>query len=128
MWEQRLEENPDEFLSGIKEWTRKAVSAQGKTEVFEEEAIGMCPVCKKGKILENQKSFYCSEYKGGCKFTVWKNICGAKITVSDVRDLLSKGKTKQKKMKSQKGNDFEACVVLKNGKTEIEFSQNKLKR
>ena len=32
-----------------------------------------CPLCGKGKIAENSKSFYCTEYRGGCKFTIWKD-------------------------------------------------------
>ncbi len=31
-----------------------------------------CLVCG-GKVLENSKAFYCSDWKKGCKFTVWKN-------------------------------------------------------
>ncbi|KHD36540.1 DNA topoisomerase III [Clostridium acetobutylicum] len=37
------------------------------------EAIGECPFCKRGKVYENSKAFYCSEWKGGCKFTTWKD-------------------------------------------------------
>jgi len=32
-----------------------------------------CPLCGKGRIAENSKSFYCTEYRGGCKFTIWKD-------------------------------------------------------
>lgn len=34
--------------------------------------FGKCPKCN-GDILENSKSFYCSNWKMGCKFLVWKN-------------------------------------------------------
>jgi DNA topoisomerase-3 len=33
----------------------------------------MCPVCGKGKVTENSRSFYCSRYKEGCAFTLWKD-------------------------------------------------------
>lgn len=36
------------------------------------EKIGICPKCN-GDILENSKGFYCSNWKSGCKFTIWKN-------------------------------------------------------
>ncbi|MCK4956143.1 MAG: hypothetical protein KAS49_00815, partial [Candidatus Cloacimonetes bacterium] len=26
-----------------------------------------------GSILENEKSFYCSDWRRGCKFSIWKN-------------------------------------------------------
>lgn len=32
-----------------------------------------CPICQKGRIAENSKSFYCTEYRSGCKFTIWKD-------------------------------------------------------
>ena len=35
--------------------------------------IGNCPICNEGAIYENSKSFYCSKWKSGCKFTIWKN-------------------------------------------------------
>ncbi len=36
------------------------------------EKLGVCPKCN-GDILENSKGFYCSNWKTGCKFTIWKN-------------------------------------------------------
>ncbi|MCT4543096.1 MAG: DNA topoisomerase III [Vallitalea sp.] len=35
--------------------------------------LGTCPICKKGQILENTKSFYCSEWRNNCKYSIWKN-------------------------------------------------------
>ena len=32
-----------------------------------------CPLCGKGKMAENTKSFYCTRYRDGCKFTIWKD-------------------------------------------------------
>ena len=32
-----------------------------------------CPICGKGKIAENSKSFYCTQFRVGCKFTIWKD-------------------------------------------------------
>lgn len=32
-----------------------------------------CPLCGKGKIAENSKGFYCTRFRDGCKFTIWKN-------------------------------------------------------
>lgn len=36
------------------------------------EKFGKCPLCN-NDILENSKSFYCSNWRSGCKFTMWKN-------------------------------------------------------
>ena len=32
-----------------------------------------CPLCGKGKVAENSKGFYCTRFRDGCKFTIWKN-------------------------------------------------------
>jgi len=32
-----------------------------------------CPACGQGKIAENSRSFYCTRFREGCKFTIWKN-------------------------------------------------------
>lgn len=37
-------------------------------------ALGTCPLCKKGQVLENTKAYYCTMWREGCKFTLWKNI------------------------------------------------------
>lgn len=36
-------------------------------------SLGSCLVCEKGEVLENTKAFYCSQWKEGCSFTLWKN-------------------------------------------------------
>ncbi len=32
-----------------------------------------CPLCQKGKVAENTKSFYCTRFREGCAFTIWKD-------------------------------------------------------
>ena len=32
-----------------------------------------CPICGQGKMAENSKSFYCTKFREGCRFTIWKN-------------------------------------------------------
>ena len=32
-----------------------------------------CPVCGKGKMAENSKGFYCTRFRDGCRFTIWKD-------------------------------------------------------
>ena len=32
-----------------------------------------CPICGQGKMAENSKGYYCTRYRDGCKFTIWKN-------------------------------------------------------
>ena len=32
-----------------------------------------CPICGKGNVAENSKSFYCTRFRDGCAFTIWKD-------------------------------------------------------
>ncbi|MCD7825114.1 MAG: DNA topoisomerase [Clostridiaceae bacterium] len=62
----------------------------------ERTAVGKCPVCGKD-VYESEKSFYCSGYRDGCKFSIWKNdkymaALRKKVTPGLVRNLLEKGK------------------------------------
>ena len=36
-------------------------------------SLGACPLCSNGGIYENSKAFFCSRYREGCGFKVWKD-------------------------------------------------------
>lgn len=91
-WEKGLsqiskgEVDSERFMKGIIKYVKKIVdeakNMKGKVQ-FErdknrkqielKDTLGRCPNCGNGFILENQKAYYCSDWKKGCKFTVWKN-------------------------------------------------------
>lgn len=50
-----------------------------------------CPLCNQGNIQENARAFGCSNWKGGCKFTVWKN--GNKITAETIKTIIENGES-----------------------------------
>lgn len=50
------------------------------------QVIAICPHCG-GKIHEGQKSFFCENYKGGCKFTMFKDSKIFKLSASDAEKL-----------------------------------------
>lgn len=119
-WEQALTDiagggqmTPDRFLSGIRRLAASLVDSaqQAPADVaFEKEqrktrkggkrpkpvALAKCPVCGQGDVLENSKSFYCSRWKDGCKFTLWKNAVekagGPTLTAPLVTRLLAEGR------------------------------------
>lgn len=86
------------------------------------ESIGNCPLCGK-EIFENQKSFSCSGYKEGCKFSIWKSIVGKTITKAIAKELLTKGESKKiDGFKSKAGKSFSAKLVIKkDGNIGFEF-------
>ena len=98
----------ERFLESIRRYVRFLVddAAQHKKDVvFEAErprgkrsrvqGLGKCPLCGKGKILENSRSYYCTEWKSGCKFSLWKDSTepyGILLDAPKVKRLL-KGET-----------------------------------
>ena len=87
----------------------------------ERESLGKCPLCGKD-IVEGQKAYGCSGWKDGCKFTVWKQICGKKIPAGQVKKLLASGKTDTiKGFKSKTGKEFSSALKLNKDKTGAEF-------
>ncbi|MCT4595501.1 MAG: DNA topoisomerase [Anaeromicrobium sp.] len=57
-------------------------------------SLGCCISCENGEVLENRKAFYCSNWKKGCKFTVWKNsldMYKQEVTPAMIKELIEKG-------------------------------------
>lgn len=111
----------------VKSTVAQIFSLQSSITASTRKGLGTCPVCKKGQIVEYDKSYGCTEYKNGCKYSIWKEIAHKKLTAKNVEDLLQKGKTGLiKGFKGKTGNDFDAYLVLdKQGKVNFEFKNNK---
>jgi len=76
--------------------------------------IGMCPECG-NPVVETEKAFGCSNWKNGCRFTIWKNdkfieSMGKKVTPEMVELLLKNGKVGFRGLISRKGNKFSAYL------------------
>lgn len=114
----------DDFLSMIKAFTVEAVEdikkdtamlKNFKVELPEgTESIGKCPVCG-NDIIEGEKGFGCTNWKNGCKYTIWKNdkfieSMGKKVTKEMVKLLLKNGKVGFRNFKSKKGTLFSAYL------------------
>lgn len=72
--------------------------------------LGVCPNCK-GHILENSKGYFCSNWKQGCKFTIWKNALenyGVAIDSEFVKSILEKGNIEN--LNVHKPDTQEECI------------------
>lgn len=127
------------FMASIRRYVCFLVetSAQEKQEVvFEKEtkkgkrkksvSLGTCPLCQKGSILENTKAYYCSEWKNGCAFTIWKNSVesyGISLKSAMVKKLLLQRKINAVAVTlPQTGEKGKASLILSSdnsGKLEI---------
>ncbi|MEE1228981.1 MAG: DNA topoisomerase [Lachnospiraceae bacterium] len=99
---QKIKEDPD-FGARI--------GADGET--IHSGSIGKCPECG-GDVYENERAFGCSNWKKGCKFTLWKNdkfiaYFGKEVTYEFAVNLLKyHGKVGLKDCMDQRGQKFNA--------------------
>jgi DNA topoisomerase-3 len=127
-WEERLHDNTAAFIESIKDFVRSAVKTTGMDAYqHEKTSLGKCPLCE-GEVYEGKKNYYCGNYKGEkpCRFTIWKEICKAAVSPSDVQTLLAGKKTKVKKCLSSKtGKEFQAAFALEKDKVVFVFKDRK---
>ena len=112
--------NKSDFINMMIEFVIKSVNdvkgaaAFGAHAVIPEdvEVLGFCPECN-SPVVESAKAFGCSNWKNGCKFTIWKDdkyIASFEKQVSPemVKLLLQNGRVGFRGLKSKKGNKFAA--------------------
>lgn len=151
-WEERLarmergEDRREDFMGGINRFVRSLIEEVGNTEGERlaaaprssngrskssgrgsGEPLGACPKCG-SPVVQTKKSFGCSAWKErGCKFAIWKTTAGKRISESQAKQLLTKGRTSELKgFKSKAGRQFSAALVLDDEKkVRLEFGEGK---
>lgn len=87
--------------------------------IYSNNPLGACPACKVGKVMEGSKNFYCSEYKDGCEFRLFKEDIlmkkfKKKMTKTIVSQLIKNKVVTVKRMISPKTNaKFDGKIRLK---------------
>ena len=104
--------NISDIIEKTENELQNIINQDVEVEKFEKEmeVIGKCPKCN-SNIYENSKSYYCSNYKNGCKTSLWKeaNYFGQKIKINkdNAKKLLS-GEQVVFKIKSKSGKEYNA--------------------
>lgn len=114
--------NKEEFLDMIKAFTVRSVESIKADKLFacrvslpeSVESFGACPECG-NPVIESEKAYGCSNWKNGCRFTIWKQdkfieSLGKKVSPEMVRLLLQNGKVGFHGLLSKKGNKFSAYL------------------
>jgi DNA topoisomerase-3 len=84
-------------------------------------SLGPCPLCG-CDVVDQPKSYSCSGWQRGCRFTVWKTIAGKAISVRTVQSLLKGTKGPLLKgFRSKAGKPFEARLKLEGGEVRFDF-------
>lgn len=86
-------------------------------EAVATESKYICPFCQKN-MKDDGRRLSCD-----CGASIFKYVCGHQLTDDELESLLTKGKTKLiKKMKSKKGSEFDARIVLDKEKKSTKFA------
>lgn len=87
-----------------------------------------CPKCKSQQLIIRDKIVKCSDE--ACNWLQFRIVCGKKISIENITNLVNKGKTSLiNGMISKGGKKFDAYIVLKeNTESFFEFEKNKDRR
>lgn len=104
---------------------KKVKQAKSKKTEKIKNALGQCTLCESGQILENSKAYFCTNWREGCKFTVWKNSLssyGLDVTPDMIKELL-KGKPLENVYIIKPNSNDKTKASLNLVKTKIEVKQ-----
>ncbi|MEO7097356.1 MAG: DNA topoisomerase, partial [Polyangiales bacterium] len=62
-----------------------------------------CPRCSRGTLITGGRGWGCSRWAEGCGFVIWFETAGRRLTPTQLRDLVTKGKTRKAEFASGEG-------------------------
>jgi DNA topoisomerase-3 len=71
-----------------------------------------CPRCKKGPLIAGKRGWGCSRWREGCSFVIWFESAGKRLTDAQLRDLVTKGKTRKAEWTPPGGPAMPGRLVL----------------
>ncbi|WP_163399434.1 type IA DNA topoisomerase [Flavobacterium fluviatile] len=117
-WEaalEKIENNHNDaaaFQNDIRTYTVLITSELLQTSIAESNIPQLvCPKCKIHQLIISDKIVKCKDE--ACNWIQFRNICGVHLSLSEIDNLVNKGKTSLiKDMKSKTGKKFNACIAL----------------
>ncbi|KZE76174.1 DNA topoisomerase III [Myroides marinus] len=117
-WESAFKEieenktNMEDFHRQIEDYTIEITNELLSIRSNRETDHLSCPKCKQHTLQLREKVVKCLEPE--CDWILFRDVCGIKLSVDDVTDLLEQGKTKLLKgLISKAGKKFDAFIILK---------------
>ena len=85
-----------------------------KSEMPADVSTLTCPVCA-GRIIEGKKGVGCANWRpeqGSCRFVIWKEILGKKLTIKNIETLLAGKTTRPYVFRDRNDNKFKAKLRM----------------
>jgi DNA topoisomerase-3 len=90
--------------------TRASKPARGTRDVLDVELP--CPRCQVGFLITGSRGWGCSRWRDGCRFVIWFETAGRRLSVAQLRDLVTRGKTRKARFRTQSGAEIDGRLVL----------------
>ena len=71
-----------------------------------------CPRCKQGTLIDGQRGWGCSRWREGCRFVIWFETAGRRLTRAQLEALIVSGKTRKAQFCDPRGRKISARLVL----------------
>jgi DNA topoisomerase-3 len=71
-----------------------------------------CPRCHQGTLITGARGWGCSRWRDGCRFVVWFETAGRRLSAAQLRDLVTRGKTRKARFLSDQGLPLDGRLVL----------------
>jgi DNA topoisomerase-3 len=78
-------------------------SQAGSSKQLAVEPLG-CPRCGAGSLITGARGWGCSRWREGCRFVIWFETSGRRLTLAQLRDLVMRGKTRKARFGDQTGS------------------------
>ena len=110
-----IEENTidmEDFHSKIEDYTTEITAELLATKPITETDHLSCPKCKGHTLQLREKVVKCLDTD--CSWVLFREVCGVKLTIDDITDLMQQSKTKLLKgLISKAGKKFDTYLILK---------------
>jgi len=90
--------------------TRASKPARGTRDVLDVELP--CPRCQVGFLITGARGWGCSRWRDGCRFVIWFETAGRRLSAAQLRDLVTRGKTRKARFRTQSGAEIDGRLVL----------------
>jgi DNA topoisomerase-3 len=74
-------------------------------------ALG-CPRCHQGTLITGSRGWGCSRWRDGCRFVIWFETAGRRLSAAQLRDLVVRGKTRKARFRTDRGEELDGRLVL----------------
>ena len=106
------------------------IEMPGESDASTQNSLGRCPLCGRDVIKDSYGNYSCSGRTTGCNFRIFSSIASRKLSEANIKELLTKGRTKTlSNFKSKAGKTFDAALLLKSdGNIQFHFEDKPRKK